>query len=104
MKGMQGRAFVPRAYLDRRVVGDEEMFFEPQPWLLGIPELASAHPRIWQAIREKVWDDEPCGARQRETPGAGENGGVWFALNGPLVDTLLGFCPEAAREALERST
>lgn len=104
LKVMPGRSFVTRAYLEEMVIGEDEMFFEPQPWLLGIPELADEHAKIWQAIREKVWDDEPCGARQRERPGAGENGGIWFALNGPLVDTLLGFCPAAAQEALERTT
>ncbi len=87
-----------------RVVGLNELFFEPQPHLLAIPDLAEEYDRIWSAIRQRVYDDEPCGARQREKPGIRENGGIWFALNGPLVDALAAYDPDAAREALEKLT
>jgi len=104
LKEMEGRDFIPRAYVGEDAVGREELFFEPQPWLLLIPELKGRHAVIWQAIRERVWADEPCGARQSEVPGKRENGGIWFALNGPLVEALAGFDASLAREALEKLT
>ncbi|MFP4353152.1 MAG: hypothetical protein ACLFTU_10010 [Puniceicoccaceae bacterium] len=104
LKEMRGRDFITRAYVGENAVGRDELFFEPQPWLLMIPELKDRHAAIWKAIRDRVWADEPCGARQRETPGQRENGGIWFALNGPLVEALNGLDASLAREALEKLT
>jgi cellobiose phosphorylase len=41
---------------------------------------------------------------ERFEAGNRENGGMWYALNGPLVCALAAFAPEDAREVLERLT
>ena len=53
---------------------------------------------------------EAMGAKQIERPapnpetppGSRENGGFWYALNGPLVLGVAGFAPEEAQKLLRR--
>jgi cellobiose phosphorylase len=104
LAALGGPSFLARAWVGEEAIGEGELFLEPQPWLLLIPELADRHAGIWQAIRQRVYDDEPRGARQREIPGVREDGGIWFALNGPLVEALSEAFPDEADEALEKLT
>ena len=97
------RPFLPRARVGARMIGVDELFFEPQPWILAIDEIPRERRRsLWAEVRRRVWEGEGKGARLRERPGHGENGGVWYALNGPLVLALADLDPDAARETLAR--
>jgi cellobiose phosphorylase len=99
------RPFVARAYAGNEAVGLDEMYFEPQPYVLALPEVPLARRRaLWKEIKRRVWDGEKKGARQREVPGSRENGGFWFALNGPLAVNLRDVDRRAAEECLQRMT
>jgi cellobiose phosphorylase len=110
----EGRDFLPRVLLPGgEVWGGDDLFLEPQVFaLLDAYMPLDAKKALWQRIRSSVLDGEPLGARQRESPpdfdhfksGNRENGGIWYALNGPLIVALAGFAPEDARKLLQRNT
>ena len=109
----QGRSFLPRAFIEGRPWGGEDLFLEPQIFALLNPAWTPERKQaLWHEIRSRVLDGEALGPRQRETPpdterfppGNRENGGVWFALNGPLALAVAAFAPEDAREVFERMT
>lgn len=71
MADWKGRAFVPRAYAAGEAMGLDELFLEPQPYVLGLADVPIARrKRLWREIKRRVWDGEKKGARQRETPGS----------------------------------
>lgn len=96
--------FPVRARIGRDlVVGDKELFLEPLGFILGLPEVPEERRhRLWDLIRERLMDREMLGARQRETPGSRENGGIWHALNGNLVTGLARLDRDAARDFAAR--
>ncbi len=110
----QGHSFLPRVLLpDGELWGADDLFLEPQIFALLDPEMSRTDKlALWQRIQSTVLQDEPLGARQRENPpdfdrfpsGNRENGGVWFALNGPLIVALSQFAPGDAWELLRRNT
>ncbi|MEX0324662.1 MAG: hypothetical protein AB3N33_01105 [Puniceicoccaceae bacterium] len=96
MKDMEGRSFARRAWLTiDESIGSDSMFLEPQGFLLQIPEyepdrktrlVEEIHSRLGgEAIGcrhiEKPQDDEGI----MQAPGEGENAGMWYALQGPLI-------------------
>lgn len=95
--------FPVRARIGRDlVIGDKELFLEPLGFILGLPEIPEERRRrLWTLIQERLMNGESLGARQRETPGSRENGGIWHALNGNLVTGLAKLDPAAARAFAE---
>ncbi len=108
------RPFPRRAYIERdRAHGDGEMWLEPQGFTLLIPELdRDRKERLWGEIQRRLLAGEAMGARQIERPapqvgteaGSRENGGFWYALNGPLILGVATFDREAAAELLKKMT
>ncbi|HUL54530.1 MAG TPA: hypothetical protein VLT83_14095 [Opitutaceae bacterium] len=92
---LDGRDFPRRLYFAGRAYGDDNMFLEPQGYTLLIPELSAGRKRaLYREVRARLLPGEKIGARQQQTPefedsefdpGSRENGGVWWALNGPLI-------------------
>lgn len=113
LEDMEGRVYSPRCYLgfndDPKLrFGEDRLCLEPQPWLLLMEEFPQKRKRaLWRAIQETVLKPERLGARTRERPlwdpeGKGEDGGVWFAHQGPLVLGVAQFSPDEARSLLRQ--
>jgi hypothetical protein len=91
--------------------GEDEMWLEPQGFTLLIPELPATRKRaLFAEIERRVMQGEALGARQIEKPkahpgwepGSRENGGFWYALNGPLILGVDTFDHETAMALLKR--
>lgn len=114
MHELNGRNFLRRFYIgEDRVFGENNLYLEPQCWLLQIPEINDKIKRkVWEEIKTRVLDDEKLGARQLEYPednpfmakGGRENGGVWYALNGPLALGLSGIDKQGASDIFRKMT
>jgi cellobiose phosphorylase len=114
MRDWGARPFPRRMYFQGgKPVGEEEMWLEPQGFTLLIPELPTERKRaLYREIQERLMKGEAMGAKQIERPapnpetppGSRENGGFWYALNGPLVLGVAGFAPEEAQKLLRRMT
>ena len=89
------RPFPRRIYVrGSEAFGEDEMWLEPQAFSLLIPELPAARKRaLFAEVERRLMKGEALGARQIERPkahpgweaGSRENGGFWYALNGPLI-------------------
>lgn len=113
MRDMEGRDFSRRAYLgDGMVLGENNLYLEPQMWLMQLSEFPiERKQRLWQCIQERLLQGEALGCRQLEhgeaanahfSPGEGENGAFWYALQGPLILGLASFDREAAYRLLRK--
>lgn len=108
------RPFPRRMYFQGgQPVGEDGMWLEPQGFTLLIPELPVERKRaLYKEIQERLMKGEALGAKQIEKPihkldtpqGSRENGGFWYALNGPLVLGVADFDPEEAKKLLRRMT
>jgi cellobiose phosphorylase len=95
LKDWEGRDYPRRLYVnDSLVFGEDQMFLEPMGFTLQIRELSVEKKQmLYNRIKEKLLQNEVLGARQQEKPvdydilpgGSRENGGFWWALNGPLI-------------------
>jgi cellobiose phosphorylase len=114
LRDLGDRAFPRRAYLwYDEPIGEKEMWIEPQGFTLLIPELAADRKhRLWSEIQQHLLHGEVLGPRQIETPvvrpgtpqGSRENGGFWYALNGPVILGLASIDRPAALDLLRRMT
>jgi cellobiose phosphorylase len=106
------RAFPRRMYFQGgQPVGETEMWLEPQGFTLLMPELPVERKRaLYREIQERLLKGEAMGAKQIEKPiqkletpaGSREDGGFWYALNGPLILGVASFAPEEAQKLLRR--
>ena len=103
MKDLGDRKFSARAYLDRKLrFGLDNICIEPQSFLLQIPTLPAERKReIYAYIKSRISDPENIGIRTRERPlwdgkPEGEDGGIWYSLEYPL---LLGVATFDKKEA-----
>lgn len=96
MRDLEGRTFAPRCYLgdsDQTALhfGVDTLCLEAQPFLLLAENFPVERKRaLYAEIRARVLDMEKFGARTREVPlwggeGRGEDGGIWFSHQGPLI-------------------
>jgi cellobiose phosphorylase len=114
MRDWGARPFPKRMYFQGgQPVGENDMWLEPQGFTLLIPELSAERKRaLYGEIQERLMKGEALGAKQMEKPlpnletppGARENGGFWYALNGPVVLGVAGFDPQEAGKLLRRMT
>jgi cellobiose phosphorylase len=114
MTDLGDRAFPRRAWTSySSALGDKEMWLEPQGFALQIPEFSDDRKRrLFDELRRRLLEGEVMGARQIETPvqqpgtpgGSRENGGFWYALNGPLILGVAKFDPNAAKDLWQRMT
>ncbi len=103
MKDLGDRKFSARAYLDSNLrFGVDNVCIEPQGYLLQIPNLPTERKKeIYEYLKGKILATEKIGARTREKPlwggkPEGEDGGIWFSLEYPL---LLGVATFDKKEA-----
>ncbi len=100
------RPFPRRIYVrDRQAFGEDEMWLEPQGFTLLFKELPPARKRaLFAELESRLMAGGALGARQIEAPkarpgweaGSRENGGFWYALNGPLILGVASFDRPAA--------
>ncbi|WNR42800.1 hypothetical protein [Paenibacillus roseipurpureus] len=112
MKDMEGRTFSPRCYLGEHdepqlKFGMDTLCIEPQPFLLQVESFPVERKRqLLQEIQLRVLGEEKYGARTREVPlwgnGDGEDGGVWFAHQGPLIVGIASFDREEAVKLMRK--
>ena len=114
LEDLGDRSFPRRMYFNGRSYGDDNMFLEPQGFTLQIRELSEDRKRLlYEEMNKRVYRGEKLGAREQENPefeddhfemGSRENGGFWWALNGPVIIGVSQFDPEEARRLLKRMT
>jgi len=114
-KDMDGRTFAARCYLGEHEgtdlkFGVDTLCLEAQPFLLLMDDFPVERKRqLYQEIRSRVLDMEKSGARTREVPlwrpdGDGEDGGIWFSHQGPLIAGIATFDVEEARKLMRKLT
>lgn len=106
------RRFPARAYFaDKGLIGKDEMWLEPQGYAMMIDDMPmSWRLGIWQDVQNRLMQGEALGARQIERtskqgdllPGQRENGGFWYALNGPVILGLVEIDKPAAAAAVKK--
>lgn len=111
---MGERAFPRRMYFHGKAYGDNNMFLEPMGFTLQIAEIpASAKRRLYQEMQKRLYPGETLGAREQEQPefddpefdkGSRENGGFWWALNGPVIIGVSQFDRAEADRLLHQMT
>jgi cellobiose phosphorylase len=108
MKDLGDRKFPRRMYFNGKAYGEDNMFLEPQGFTLQINELPIERKKaLYNEMKKRVYPGEVLGAREQQTPefedtefdkGSRENGGFWWALNGPVILGVAQFDkPEAWR-------
>jgi cellobiose phosphorylase len=111
MADLGDRKFSKRMYFAGKFYGEENMFLEPQGFLLQMNELPVERKKVlYKEMQERVYKNEKIGARQQESPqfddeefekGSRENGGIWWALNGPVILGVAQFDKEEAYRLLK---
>lgn len=114
MKDLGQRAFPRRAWTSwDSALGEKEMWLEPQGFALLIPEFGDERKRrLFEEVKKRLLSGESMGARQIEVPvdqpgtpaGSRENGGFWYALNGPLILGVATFDRAAAFGLMKQMT
>jgi cellobiose phosphorylase len=113
MNDMEGRTFAARCYLGcepKLRFGIETLCLEAQPFLLLMETFPVERKRqLLHEIKSRVLDMEKSGARTREVPlwrpdGDGEDGGIWFSHQGPLIAGIATFDIEEARKLMRKLT
>jgi cellobiose phosphorylase len=113
-RDLGNRDFPRRAWMDAKTpLGEDIMWLEPQGYTLLIPEFSIERKRrLFTQLQNRLLNGETFGPRQIEKPtprsgtpqGSRENGGFWYALNGPVVLGVATFDRAAARDLLRRMT
>lgn len=107
MKDLGDRKFAARAYLNKQLrFGLDNVCSEPQSYLLQIPGISAERKKeMWSYIKSKLLAPEKIGVRTRERQmwkgePNGEDGGIWFALEYPLLLGVASFDKEEAMSLL----
>ncbi|MBC7828315.1 MAG: hypothetical protein H7122_11265 [Chitinophagaceae bacterium] len=107
MNDLGNRKFAARAYLNNKLrFGVDNVCIEPQGYLLQIPDLSNERKReIYDHVKSKLLAQEKIGMRTREKPlwrgnPDGEDGGIWFSLEYPVLLGVATFDKEEARSLL----
>ena len=114
IKDLGNRNFSRRMYFNHKAYGEENMFLEPQGFMLQVPELsAEKKKKLYDEIKERLYKGEKLGAREQEKPefndeefdkGSRENGGFWYSLNGPVIIGVSQFDKAEAIVLLKKMT
>lgn len=107
MKDLGNRKFSARANLNSKIrFGLDNVCIEPQSFLLQIPTLPVERKKeIYAYIKPRLSDPENIGIRTRERPlwdgkPEGEDGGIWYSLEYPLLLGIATFDKEEAKSLL----
>lgn len=115
MQDMEGRSFAPRCYIGPNdepdlKFGMDTLCLEAQLYLLQMGAFPVKRKRkLYMEIKKRVLDMEKSGARTREVPlwskgGQGEDGGIWFSHQGPLITGIATFDGEEAVKLMKKLT
>ena len=114
LRDMGERCFPRRMYFNGRAYGDDNMFLEPQGFTLQLDELSEEQKKaLYEEMKKRVYTGEKLGAREQEAPefedqhfekGSRENGGFWWALNGPVIIGVAQFDKAEAQRLLKNMT
>lgn len=114
MKELGDRKFSKRMYYVGESYGDDNMFLEPQGYLLQFSDLSIERKKsLYNEMKTRVYEGEKLGAREQQEPqfvddafdpGSRENGGFWYALNGPVVIGIASFDKPEALKLLKMMT
>ncbi len=114
MVDLGDREFSRRMYFNGESIGDDNMFLEPQGYMLQIKELSIERKKaLYAQMQKRVYQNEKLGARQQQTPeftapgledGSRENGGFWYSLNGPAIVGVNTFDSDEAWRLLRNMT
>ena len=106
------RDFPRRMYFAGKAYGEENMFLEPMGYTLWMQDFPVERKRIlYCEMKKRLYAGEILGARQQQTPefespsydkGSRENGGFWWALNGPVIMGLSTFDKPEAQKKLKQ--
>ena len=110
MKDLGDRAFPRRMYFNNMPYGEDNMFLEPMGYTLWMQDYpVDKKKQLYDEMGKRLYKNEILGAREQEAPmfesesydkGSRENGGFWWALNGPVIMGLATFdMEEAGRRA-----
>lgn len=109
-----GRTYSRRMYFNGKSYGDENMFLEPQGYMMQINELPIERKKaLYEEMKKRVYKGEKLGAREQQIPefeadgwekGSRENGGFWYALNGPVIIGMAQFDKNEAMKLLKMMT
>ena len=112
LKDLSDHKFSRRMYFAGKSYGDDNMFLEPQGFLLQINNLSNDYKnQLFKEMQKRVYDGEKIGARQQQEPefddpefdkGSRENGGIWYALIGPVILGVASFDIEKAYDLLKK--
>jgi cellobiose phosphorylase len=114
LKDLGNRVFPRRMYFNGKTYGEDNMFLEPQGYTLMINELSKERKQaLYSEMKKRVYAGEKLGAREQQTPefedkefdkGSRENGGFWWALNGPVILGVAQFDKTEAMRLLKNMT
>lgn len=114
LRDMGERSFPRRMYFNGRAYGDDNMFLEPQGFTLQLNDLSEEQKKtLYEEMKKRVYAGEKLGAREQEAPefedqhfekGSRENGGFWWALNGPVIIGVAQFDKVEAQRLLKNMT
>lgn len=114
LRDLGNRAFPRRMYFNGKAYGEQNMFLEPMGFTLQIAELSDEQKRrLYSEMQIRLYQGETLGAREQEQPefdddgfdkGSRENGGFWWALNGPVILGVAQFDTQEARRLFEHMT
>lgn len=105
------RVFPRRMYFADKAYGEENMFLEPMGYTLQIADFSQKKKiALYSEMQKRLYNGEKLGARQQENPefesleydkGSRENGGFWWALNGPVILGVNTFDNQEAKRLLQ---
>ena len=114
MKDLGERTFPRRMYFNDTPYGEENMFLEPMGYTLWMQDFPVERKKMLYAeMKKRLYENEILGAREQEAPqfesesydkGSRENGGFWWALNGPVIMGLASFDMEEANRKARQMT
>ena len=114
LKDLGTRTFPRRMYFAGKAYGEENMFLEPQGFTLQIEEISHSQKiSLYNEMKKRVYNGEKLGAREQENPefddphydkGSRENGGFWYALNGPVIVAMKDIDKKEAKKLFENIT
>jgi len=112
MKDLGGRSFSKRMYFAGKSYGDENMFLEPQGYMMQMKEISVEKKKtLYEEMKKRIYPGEKLGPRQQQMPefqdddfdwGSRENGGFWYALNGPVIIGVAQFNKSEAMRLLKK--
>ena len=112
MADLGERSYSRRMYYGKMTIGEDYMCLEPQAYLLLAEDFPVERKRVlYEEMTKRLFDGEALGACQNEKPvegydflppGARDNGGFWYSLNGPAICGIATFDKQEAMRRLHQ--